>query len=193
MNAESDIKIELIEALGLLTLDSDYSKVQDVLFNYNYEDYNKIFELDKVVVQPETYQRIPVYKGEKSVAILMVWGKDNVTAIHDHSNFDGRIKVLKGTLSEVNYRENFNFIEYNGVKTAFAGQVLPEEIGGIHSIINQSDDFSVSVHVYGTSQLNLDGVRIFDTKSRRVAWLNEYANSCSWQLPENAYSRIISI
>ena len=62
-------------------------------------------------VPNETYVRIPVYNDE-FVAILMLWGIDNCTAIHDHSNYDGRIKVLKGSLTEVSYRENSNFIEY---------------------------------------------------------------------------------
>lgn len=193
MNAESNIKKGLIETLSVLKPNSDFTTVQDNLFMYDYEDYNALFELEKIVVEHDAYQRVPVYRGTHCVAILMVWGRDNVTAIHDHSNFDGRIKVLKGTLTEVSYRENFNFIEYNGVETAFAGQVLPEEIGGIHSIINQSDDFSVSLHIYSTSQLNLEGVRIFDTKNRRVAWLNEYATHCSWQLPQNSYSKIINV
>lgn len=163
------------------------------LFAYSYNDYDRLFEIDRISVPKETYKRIPVFRGDNCVALLMLWGVENTTAIHDHMNYDGRIKVLKGVLTEVSYRENSNFIEYNGVASAVKDQIFPEEFGGIHSIVNNNDGISVSLHVYRTSQLNLKGVRIFDTQNRRVAWLNENAESCSWNLPENAYERILKI
>ena len=163
------------------------------LFSYNYKDYNMLFEIDDIAIKNETYKRVPVFKGRDCVALLMLWGVDNTTAIHDHKNYDGAIKVLKGGLTEVSYRENSNFIEYDGVEAVFEGHVFPEEYGGIHSIVNSSDGISVSLHVYRTTQLNLDGVRLFDTEKRRIAWLNEKADYCSWSLPENAYKKIMKI
>ena len=162
----------------------------EMLFAFNYEDYNQLFGLEKKEIQHEAYQRIPVLKNENCVAILMLWGVDNTTAIHDHKNYDGHIKVLKGSLTEVSYRENSNFIEYDGAGIAAEGVVFAEEAGGIHSIVNNSDDVSVSLHVYRTSQLNLEGVRLFDTEKRKIAWLSSKASSCSWNLPESAYKKI---
>ncbi len=183
--------VEILEDFGKNP--PTFDETVDELFVYDYEDYNLLFELDKVEVANVTYKRIPVFQGESSVAILMIWGIDNTTAIHDHNNYDGRIKILKGELTEVAYRENSNFIEYDGAGIAHKNDVFPEECGGIHSIVNNSDEVSVSLHIYRTSQLNLDGVRIFDTENRKVAWLNENATSCSWNLPENAYKKIQKI
>ncbi len=163
------------------------------LFVYDFHDFDRIFEIGKISVENETYQRLPVFSGENCVAILMIWGIDNTTAIHDHHNYDGKIKILKGNLTEVSYRENLNFIEYDGAGTAYENQIFPEELGGIHSIVNNSDNVSVSLHIYRTSKLDLNGVRIFDTENRKIAWLNENATSCSWHLSLNSYERVVQL
>ncbi len=170
-----------------------FNQAAEELFSYSFNDFNLLFELDRLQVEPENYVRIPVLRGENFAAILMIWGVDNHTAIHDHQNYDGIIKVLKGSLTEVSFRENSNFIEFDGTGTAHKDQVFPEEKGGIHSIANISDDVSVSLHLYRTPQLNLDGVRIFDTVKRRIGWLNQHATSCSWKLPRKSYSKIVNI
>lgn len=182
---------ETLENLEKFQLSFD--EIVDELFAYSYLDYHFLFKLDDLNVENETYERFPVFQGKNCVAILMLWGIDNTTAIHDHGNYDGRIKVLKGELTEVSYRENDNFIEYDGAGVTHENQSFLEEYGGIHSIVNNSDEISVSLHVYRTSQLNLKGVRIFDTENRRIAWLSEYAASCSWMLPKNAYDKVIKI
>lgn len=194
MRTQTSIKETLVDVLeNLMQHPKGFDETVRELFRYNYSDYNQWFEISKLSVERETYKRVPVFRSQECVAILMIWGKDNTTAIHDHNNYDGRIKVLKGSLTEVSYRENSNFIEYNGVGTAYEGQIFPEEYGGIHSIVNNSDGISVSLHIYRTSELNLKGVRLFDTEKRRVAWLNDNASSCSWKLPEDSYEKIINI
>lgn len=194
MRTQTSIKETLVDVLeNLMQQPKGFDETVRELFRYNYSDYNQWFEISKLSVERETYKRVPVFRSQECVAILMIWGKDNTTAIHDHNNYDGRIKVLKGSLTEVSYRENSNFIEYNGVGTAYEGQIFPEEYGGIHSIVNNSDGISVSLHIYRTSELNLKGVRLFDTEKRRVAWLNDNASSCSWKLPEDSYEKIVNI
>lgn len=194
MKADTTITRSLVDTLEeLMQHPKDFQETVQNLFSYGYEDYNRLFEIDSIVVKNETYKRIPVFRGRDCVAILMIWGVDNITAIHDHVNYDGSIKVLKGLLTEVSYRENSNFIEYDGVGTALENHVFPEDFGGIHSIVNSNEGISVSLHVYRTDQLNLKGVRIFDTAKRRVAWLNENAEYCSWNLPADAYERIMKI
>ena len=194
MGTETFLKETLVDALENLMLNpKGFEETVQELFKYNYSDYNQWFEIDKMKVERETYKRVPVYRSQECVAILMIWGEDNTTAIHDHVNYDGRIKVLKGKLTEVSYRENSNFIEYNGVGTAVEGQIFPEEYGGVHSIVNNEEGISVSLHVYRTSQLNLKGVRLFDTEKRRVAWLSDTATSCSWKLANEAYEKIVNI
>jgi cysteine dioxygenase len=189
MNSVSKSKSLELLLQKLKTEKFSFEETAEMLFYYDYQDFNTLFHIDKIAVANKPYHRLPIYNGN-FVAILMIWGIDNATAIHDHNNYDGRIKVLKGSLSELSYRENSNFIEYDFSQTAEEGQIFPEEYGGIHSIVNTSEDISVSLHIYRTEQLNLEGVRIFDPIDRKIAWLSKNATSCSWNLPEFSYQKI---
>ena len=166
--------------------------VAENLFSYDYQDYNEIFKIDQINVPEKTYRRLPVFNNENCVAILMLWGVNNKTAVHDHKNYEGKIKVLKGELTEVYYKETKDFIEFEGAGVAIEGLVF-EEKGGIHSIVNNKNALSVSLHIYKTSELNLDGVRIFDVENKKWAVLTDKAPSCTWNLPEEAFEKIYQL
>ena len=167
--------------------------VAENLFSYDYQDYNEIFKIDQIEVPEKTYRRLPVFNSENCVAILMLWGVNNKTAVHDHKNYEGKIKVLKGELTEVYYKETKDFIEYEGAGVAIEGISFAEEMGGIHSIVNNKPTLSVSLHIYKTSELNLDGVRIFDVENKKWAVLTDKAPSCTWNLPEEAFEKIYQL
>lgn len=167
--------------------------VAENLFSYDYQDYNEIFKIDQINVPEKTYRRLPVFNSENCVAILMLWGVNNKTAVHDHKNYEGKIKVLKGELTEVYYKETKDFIEFEGAGVAIEGLVFEEEKGGIHSIVNNKNALSVSLHIYKTSELNLDGVRIFDVENKKWAVLTNKAPSCTWNLPEEAFEKIYQL
>ena len=167
--------------------------IAENLFSYDYQDYNEIFKIDQIEVPEKTYRRLPVFNNENAVAILMLWGAENKTAIHDHKNYEGKIKVLKGELTEVYYKETKDFIEYEGAGVAIEGISFAEEMGGIHSIVNNKPTLSVSLHIYKTNQLNLSGVRIFDLENKKWAVLNDKAPSCTWNLPEEAFEKIYQL
>ena len=167
--------------------------VAENLFSYDYQDYNEIFKIDQIEVPEKTYKRLPVFNNENCVAILMLWGVNNKTAVHDHKNYEGKIKVLKGELTEVYYKETKDFIEFEGAGVAIEGLVFEEEKGGIHSIVNNKPTLSVSLHIYKTNQLNLSGVRIFDLENKKWAVLNDKAPSCTWNLPEEAFEKIYQL
>ena len=58
----------------------------------------------------------------------MLWGAENKTAIHDHKNYEGKIKVLKGELTfSVYYKETKDFIEYEGAGVAYKGFLSPKK------------------------------------------------------------------
>ena len=170
----------------------NFEEICDLLFTFRYEDFDSVFHLSQREIGGESCLQIPVFEDDP-VAVLMIWGSDNCTAIHDHGSYDGRIKILKGSLGVVNYRENSNFIEFNSLAVGGEGDIFNEELGGIHSIINNENGISVSLHLYRREQLNLEGVRIFDTEHRKIAYLSSEAESCAWGLPENAYTKIIQI
>ena len=167
--------------------------IAENLFSYDYQDYNEIFKIDQINVPEKTYKRFPVFNNENCVAILMLWGVNNKTAVHDHKNYEGKIKVLKGELTEVYYKETKDFIEFEGAGVAIEGLVFEEEKGGIHSIVNNKNALSVSLHIYKTSELNLDGVRIFDVENKKWAVLTDKAPSCTWNLPEEAFEKIYQL
>lgn len=170
-----------------------FDDVTENLFSYSYEDYNEIFKIDQIEVAEKTYKRLPVFNNDNCVAILMLWGNNNKTAVHDHKNYEGKIKVLKGELTEVYYKETEDFIEYEGAGVAIEGLVFEEELGGIHSIVNNKNVLSVSLHIYKTPELNLSGVRIFDTEKKKWAVLTDKAPSCSWNLPDEAFEKVINL
>lgn len=172
---------------------ANFEEVASDLFDFNYEDYNKIFKIDQIDIPEKTYKRLPVFNNDNCVAILMLWGANNKTAVHDHKNYEGKIKVLKGELTEIYYKENKDFIEYEGAGVAMEGLIFDEELGGIHSIVNNKKTLSVSLHIYKTSEINLNGVRIFDIEKKKWAILNEKASSCTWNLPEDAFQEIHSL
>ena len=169
-----------------------FEEVCTQLFKFTYEDFDRLFMISGKEIPNETFLRLPILEG-KYVATLKIWGIDYATAIHDHKNYDGHIKVLKGTLTELSYRENENFVELNSVREGGENAIFDEEESGIHSMVNNWDDISVSLHIYRTYQLNLEGIRVFDTAKRRLAYLSNKANSCSWQLSKDSYQRIIKI
>lgn len=171
----------------------NFDIIAENLFSYDYQDYNEIFKIDQIEVPEKTYKRLPVFNNENCVAILMLWGVNNKTAVHDHKNYEGKIKVLKGELTEVYYKETKDFIEFEGAGVAIEGLVFEEEKGGIHSIVNNKNALSVSLHIYKTSELNLDGVRIFDVENKKWAVLTDKASSCTWNLPEEAFEKIYQL
>lgn len=170
-----------------------FDDVTENLLSYSFEDYNEIFKIDQIEVAEKTYKRLPVFNNDNCVAILMLWGNNNKTAVHDHKNYEGKIKVLKGELTEVYYKETEDFIEYEGAGVAIEGLVFEEELGGIHSIVNNKNVLSVSLHIYKTPELNLSGVRIFDTEKKKWAVLTDKAPSCSWNLPDEAFEKVVSL
>ncbi len=170
-----------------------YDEVSEILFSFDFQDYNEIFKINELNIPEKTYRRLPVFNNKNCVAILMLWGINNKTAVHDHKNYEGKIKVLKGELTEVYYKETKNFIEYEGAGVAMEGLVFEEEMGGIHSMVNNKSTLSVSLHIYKTSQINLSGVRIFDIENKKWAVLTDKAPSCSWNLPEEAFEKIVNL
>ncbi|MCT6869917.1 cysteine dioxygenase family protein [Apibacter sp.] len=184
---------KLLTSIDNLKLNkSDYKQVASELFKYDFKDYDAAFNISEINVPEESYVRIPIY-SDNCCAILMLWGINNKTAIHDHLNYDGLIKVLKGNLTEISYVEENNFIKYEGEGVASEGAIFPEDLGGIHSVVNNSPEISVSLHIYHTSQTSLKGVRIFDIENKMIGILNEKATSCSWNLPKDNFEKITKI
>ena len=169
-----------------------FEDVCDLIFTFSYKDFDQIFKISEIEVPAETYIRLPVLHDDY-VVFLKIWGIKNYSIIRDHRNYDAKVKVLKGSITEVNYRENSNFIEYDSRTTHKTGAIFIEEQKDINSNINNSEENSVTLHIYRTAEPNLKGVRIFDTEKRKIGILSKDAKSCSWNLPEKGFQKIMEI
>lgn len=164
----------------------------ELLFTIKFEDFDEMFGISDLKVPTETYLTIPVIQADFT-AFLKVWGIKNYSSIRDHKNYDSKIKVLKGSLTEVNYRENSNFIEYDSKAIIRTGEIFVEEQSDINSIINNSEDISVSLHIYRSPEVHLADVRIFDTEKRKIGILSREAKSCNWEIPNNSFQKITQL
>ena len=98
--------------------------VAENLFSYDYQDYNEIFKIDQIEVPEKTYKRLPVFNNENCVAILMLWGVNNKTAVHDHKNYEGKIKVLKGVFHPKLFFSTpylFNYLNSQNIQSSTTG------------------------------------------------------------------------
>jgi predicted metal-dependent enzyme (double-stranded beta helix superfamily) len=186
-------KVELPDALNFIIESScNFNEVRDILFKYDYKDFEDLFHPEEAEVEDGTYFRMPVYNGRCSV-FIMLWGPNAETAIHDHKDYDGYVKILKGSLNEINYITSDGFIAKGEEISGSTGDSLYADYGAIHCVINRSKELSVSLHVYNTSQPGLKGVRIFDFGKRLIGILNEKAKRSSWDIPEAGFSKIIKV
>jgi cysteine dioxygenase len=186
-------KAELGDVINFLIENrSDFREVTEMLFMYDYKDFERIFHPEMVGIEKGAYVRMPVFTGNCCV-FLMLWGIDSVTAIHDHKDYDGNVKILKGTLDEINYLPFGGFIKKGAEKSRPEGDVSYFESNAIHSVNNGSPDFSVSLHVYNTIQPGLGGVRIFDLEKRLIGILNDKAKRSSWEIPEDCLSAVVKV
>jgi cysteine dioxygenase len=184
-------KSELPEALNFIIENGcNFNEVKDILFKYDYKDFEKLFHPEIAEVEAGTYFRMSVYNGRCCV-FIMLWGPDARTAIHDHMDYDGYVKILKGSLSEINYVPNDDFIIMGEEKSGTVGDSFYAGRGAIHSVVNKSSELSVSLHVYNTNQPGLEGVRIFDIEKRLIGILNKKAKRSSWDISEACFGKII--
>jgi quercetin dioxygenase-like cupin family protein len=137
----------------------------------------------------DEYYRIPVYKGECMV-ILMLWGPGATTALHDHGGSRGRVKVLKGSVTEERYTFDGSRLELISSNKGQPGDILNVSVNDIHSVRNHEDEMSVTLHVYETNSNSFEGTKIYDRENRRVGVLNGMATRATWREKPEAFSSI---
>ncbi len=63
--------LPLVSTLEHLTIHpKEFNEVIADLFGYNYEDYNALFEIDKISLDKDTHVRIPVFSNEECTVFL---------------------------------------------------------------------------------------------------------------------------
>ena len=124
---------------------------------------------------------------------LLRWPPQFFYPIHQHDNFWGFVIPLKGILSETLYGHapNKRKVFIHPTKTFREGEIIYEPYKVIHKLQNTSPlETLITLHVYYPPEYNFDGTHIFDAKNRRLAVLNDKAETISWDLPADHYERM---
>jgi len=97
------------------------------------------------------YTRTLVGFDSKFVALLLCWERSQRSPIHDHAGASCWVKMLSGSLQEVQFdRDTHGKLHENNVRLFGANDVsYMNDTLGVHQIINPSNkDTAVSLHIY---------------------------------------------
>ncbi len=139
------------------------------------------------------YNRIRISEDPMQV-FLMTWPPQFLLPIHQHKNFWGYVIPLEGIVAETvyGYAPRKKKVFLHPTKTYKEGEIIYEPYNVIHKLQNTSPlDVTISVHIYYPPTFNYKGTMILDAQNRRMAFLNEKAESLSWDLPEDHYDSVI--
>jgi len=169
----------------------NYKEIKEYFLQKDFSFFESIIAKALIAGVPNAgYLRIPVFTGN-SMVLLMIWGNDGETAIHGHGGIEGTVKVIKGMVREEKYEFTGLDIELKSSRSHIPGDILEENTGTIHSIINQDETWSVTLHIYNTNINSLAGTIMYDPENKRIGILNELAKSTSWKEDPQAFQAII--
>ena len=122
-----------------------------------------------------------IYTLDPLEIALLHWPPGAESAVHHHKGFWGYVYVVDGICDNVVYKEEGGVLSEHSILRAIAGGVLNEPDDTIHKICNPSSEESLlTLHFYFPPLSNLDGLTLFDTKTKRKGILNEKAESASF-------------
>lgn len=141
----------LLNGKGLSAADIDINKVEELMNSYtsNPLDWNKFALYNPAL--PYTRNGIININGNANLLIL-VWGPNQSSAIHDHAKAHCVMKILKGSLTEHLYKipsttvaqmEQTKQTTYNKNQVAY----ISDDIG-LHKISNSTNELAISLHLY---------------------------------------------
>lgn len=181
---------ELVSKLSNLSpAELTYEHVGEILretdlLSLDYSEYLQRVETS------ENYIRIPVLTDPIEVTLL-VWPGNAVSAIHHHEGFWGYVGVLEGCCDNTEFHlEESQLIEHRTIR-AFKGGLLAEPDGVIHELKNpNSNQTTVTMHVYYPHLSSFEGMKIFEKESGRIGVLGAGAKSASWNQSDDAFDSI---
>ncbi len=152
-------------------------------------DYKKYLD----GIDLSVYNRIKIMDTPMQV-YLMTWPPQFLLPIHQHKNYWGYVLPLEGIVAETiyGYAARKKKVFLHPTKTHKPGEIIYEPYNLIHKLQNTSPlDPSINLHIYYPPYNNYEGTMIFDAQNRRLAVLNEKANSLSWDLPADHYQKVV--
>lgn len=181
-NVNSDVIYNKVDIIDLLYKNIDVIDNEGVL-----QIVNENPASDKSI-----YQRIELNNNFCSV-YAMVWFPGVGSAIHEHKNFKGVVKVIHGKLTERNFNEVNGQLTFVNKAVLNAGEKVIEKKDSIHDLRNNSiTESAVTLHVYYPRTLNLEGTRIFNFEDKKIGILKSTAKATSWNLAAEHFERIYS-
>jgi len=133
--------LSLEELCNIIKETSDFAKVGLLLEKYNGNDWQKYININL-----NKYSKYKFYANDTFEVFIITWSDKQIAPIHDHSYNGCWLKVLKGELEEKRYDQNFNLKKTNILKIDEIS-FMKNNIG-YHSILNEKDDFAVTIHIY---------------------------------------------
>lgn len=126
---------------------------------------------------PGEKKRYFLSKDETSELILMIWGTEAMSPIHDHAGSECWTFLLKGELVEKVFRkDNLSLLSEETLYFRETRYIDKEE--GVHQLMNKTSELVYSLHLY---KKPLSHCNTYDLESR------------SWSILENHYDEIFEV
>ncbi|MFM8599528.1 MAG: hypothetical protein ACKOB8_11080 [Mycobacterium sp.] len=116
---------------------------------------------------------------ERFSMVSFVWGPGQRTPVHDHTVW-GLVGVLRGAERSDTFTLHDGLPRATGESQVMtAGQIdaVSPTIGDWHRVTNESDDVSISIHVYGGNVGTLSRHRLDEEAGRLVDFVSGYDNT----------------
>jgi hypothetical protein len=133
--------IKILSSLIKKNLNNNIKNVIPILKEYNGDDWKKY----KLNTDKFSYNRNIIYQDTDFEIILITWGENSESQIHDHSKNGCAFKVLEGELTEQLYNTDLQ----NKKTTVYSVEDINyiDNSLGYHKILNNSI-LSNSIHIY---------------------------------------------
>lgn len=122
-------------------------------------------DFDKYVTwNKEAYTRNCIFRNENFELLLLCWGKNQTTPIHDHGGEQCWVYQIKGDIEEIRYDENNEGdLEATNKKTLTPGKITyMDDSLGFHALENNNDDKALTLHIYMNP---IDECEVYDSVS----------------------------
>ena len=134
--------INILQEQINLKLENNIKNILKILQDYKGDDW-KLYQNNNIKTD---YIRNKVYSNKYFEIILISWGPNSKSKIHDHSKNGCAFKVLQGELVEYLYNKKLDLINNkNYLKNDIS--YIDNNIG-YHKIINNTKNIVHSIHIY---------------------------------------------
>lgn len=153
--------------------------VNSLNFSRDPEDYEKSEASD--------YYRDIKMLDPLEVAVLY-WPPEAESAIHFHAGFYGYVLILEGEGENIEFSFKEGRLKHLRTLCCQKGGIMNEPDGTIHLIRNKSTSNAlITLHIYYPALENLDGLTLFDPKTKSMGTLNDKALNASFREPKEHF------